>query len=124
MAQPYQHRVRPTVDVAIPHPVRTVRLGAAESAPDTSMIAETAVDAPIAVGYMLGGIVGSALAGSFIGYLTTRTGRGATTGAVAGSGVWAATGSFSEFRGGHAMLGAGLGVISIGALAYAWMRKR
>ena len=122
MASAYQHRVRPVADMAVPQPVRMVRLGGTVGAP-SSMVASTAVEAPVAIGYMLGGVVGSAAVGAGIGYLASGRKQGAITGALAGTGVWAGTGAFSEFTLGHAMMGAGLGVLSVGALVYSWLRK-
>lgn len=120
--QAYQHRVN-TPNVSTPAGatplVRPVRLGAT----NTDLVAETATDAPIAIGYVVGGVIGAAAVGAGIGYVASGKQSGAITGAIAGVGVSATTNALSELLYGRKMFGVVSGVVAVGALVYAWLRK-
>lgn len=122
MANPYsyQHQVRVNSPMGDAPMVRAPRLGATNE----TMVEATAVDTPMAIGYVVGGLVGASLVGAGIGYLASGRQQGAITGAVAGAGISATTTALSEFfYGGNKVLGSIFGVAALGAMGYAWVRK-
>jgi hypothetical protein len=120
--QAYQHRIN-NLSVETPASVAPIVGPTHLRGPGDNLVEETAVDAPLALGYVVGGLVGGALVGSGIGYVASGKSQGALTGAIAGAGVSATTNALSELFYGRKWLGAGYGAAALGALVYAWLRK-
>jgi len=114
--QAYQHKL-PNHSPLGAAPI--TRLGATEE----NLVTATAVEAPVNVGYLVGGIVGAAIVGAGIGYVASGRQQGAITGAVAGAGVSATTNSLAELFFGSKLRGAVYGLAAAGAFAFAWYRK-
>jgi hypothetical protein len=119
----YQHRIGSLSVEAPGMGAAPLVMGPRFGASNDDLVAETAVEAPIAVGYVVGGLVGAALVGAGIGYVASGRQHGAITGAVAGVGVSATTTALSELFYGRKMFGVVSGVAAVGALVYAWFRK-
>lgn len=119
--QAYQHQVRGFGENEAPAPSFStpIQLGATSG----DLIEDTASSLPMAAGYVIGGLLGAAAVGAGIGYVASGRKTGAITGAVAGAGVSATTSSLSELFYGRKLLGVGYGVVAVGALTYAWLRK-
>lgn len=104
-------------------PYKHTLQGAGVGAGGNSLVERTEVTAPIPVAYLFGSVVGAYAVGAGVGYIASNKTRGAVTGGIASSGVWAGATAINEFRVGQPILGSVLATLAAGALWFAWQRK-